>query len=113
MKFLSKSYIFIQENEFEIVICKMAAIVSHSQCVKYVSFTVLKRSLEVTPSSNSCPGCISEDALKMIDKDEQEFQQENVIMQVRLFKDQQGAMKIKRVASAAPDFQISCKDLTT
>ena len=48
----------------------------------------------------------------MIDKDEVEFQQENVIMQVRLFKRLIWCNE-DRVASAAPDLQMSCKDLTT
>ena len=34
MKFQSNSYIFIQENQFENVVWKMAAILSRLQCAK-------------------------------------------------------------------------------
>ena len=34
--FIQNSYIFIQEKAFEQVVCKMAAILSRPQCVKYV-----------------------------------------------------------------------------
>ena len=44
-------YIFIQENPFEYVVWKMAAILSRLQCVNYISIVVLP---EITGIESSC-----------------------------------------------------------
>ena len=47
------SYIFIQENAFENIVCEMAAILSRPQCVKLVPIMAIANQRQAIISTNN------------------------------------------------------------